>query len=77
MEVKPGWKTTEFWFSIVAAVVGFMFAAGVIEPGGAWDRVLGLIASALVALGYTVKRSTVKEVATSANALTAAPAKKR
>lgn len=58
--VKPGWKSTEFYFSAAATVIGLLLASGVIEAGSAWDKVIGLVASALVAMGYTVQRTIAK-----------------
>lgn len=30
--MKPGWKTTEFWVVVVAAVLSVAVAAGVVTP---------------------------------------------
>ena len=60
METKPGYKTTEFWFSVVAAIVGLLFAAGVVPTGSTFEQVLSLVATILAALGYTVSRAIAK-----------------
>jgi hypothetical protein len=60
MDKKPGYKTTEFWLSLAAVVVGLLFASGVVADGSAFDKVLGLAASVLGALGYSVSRAKVK-----------------
>ncbi len=60
MEPKPGYKTTEFWFSVIAALVGLLFASGAISTGSQLDQVLGLIATILSALGYSVARGIAK-----------------
>ena len=58
---KPGYKTTEFWLSAAAAAIGGMLAAGVIAPASTAAQVVGLISSALVALGYTGARLNLKK----------------
>ena len=59
--IKPGWKTSEFWCTIAAMLIGGLFASGAITTGGTWDKVLGLLAGVLSALGYTVSRAIVKK----------------
>jgi hypothetical protein len=58
--MKPGYKTTEFWLSVVAAAVGCLLASGVIPPDSEMDKVIGLIATALASMGYAVSRGMVK-----------------
>jgi len=60
MENKPGVKTTEFWLSAAAAMVGALVAADVIPTEGPWLQVVGLVSAALVALGYTGARLNLK-----------------
>ena len=62
-EPKKGIKTTEFWFSAAAAMVGLLYASGVISPDSGGDKVLGLIATVLAAMGYTVSRGMAKKKA--------------
>lgn len=57
---KPGYKTTEFWLSAAASVCGLLMASGALQSGGSWDKVVGLIVSALAAMGYAASRGTVK-----------------
>lgn len=57
--VKPGYKTTEFWFKVAAFVLSCLFASGAITN----DRVLaiaGIAASWLTSMGYTVSRTLIK-----------------
>jgi hypothetical protein len=61
--VKPGYKTTEFWLSFAAVMVGAVQASGLIPNEGAWNQILGLVVSALVAMGYTGARIAVKKAA--------------
>lgn len=60
-ETKPGYKTTEFWLSFVALVVGAAFASGVFPVESTGEKLLGLAATVLSALGYTVSRTMVKK----------------
>ena len=61
MEPKSGYKTTEFWLSCGAAVVGGLVAADIIPIDGPWGQVVGLVSAALVALGYTGARLNLKK----------------
>ena len=60
---KPGYKTTEFWLSFLAMLVGAALASGVIEATSTqWDdKAIGLLVTVLSALGYTVSRTFVKK----------------
>jgi hypothetical protein len=62
---KPGFKTTEFWISLAAVLVGAVVASGIIPADSVWERVAGLVVSALAALGYTGARLAVKTAAAS------------
>lgn len=57
---KPGYKTTEFWLTCLAQVVSGLYASGAIGDGTAIARILGVIASMLVAAGYTLSRGVAK-----------------
>lgn len=59
--MKPGYKTTEFWLSLAAVLVGAVAASGVIPAETVWERIVGLIVSALAALGYTGARLALKK----------------
>jgi hypothetical protein len=61
MNDKPGWKTTEFWLTAIAMIIGVLLSSGVIESGSNFDKVIGVAATTLAAMGYTVQRSTVKK----------------
>ena len=58
--VKPGYKTTEFWLTLAATAVGALLASGIIEAGSVWDKAVGVVVSVLGALGYTVARGMAK-----------------
>ena len=58
--VKPGYKTTEFWLTAGATVVGLVIASGLVPDTGVWPKVVALVVSAFAAMGYTVSRTAVK-----------------
>ena len=60
MDVKPGYKTTEFWLSLLAVIVGLLIASGAIAEASSLGKILALAASALATLGYTYVRGTTK-----------------
>lgn len=60
-EVKPGFKTTEFWFTTAASILGLLFASGVLGNGTLWEQIAGIAATVLSGLGYTVSRTLVKK----------------
>ena len=57
-----GYRTTEFYLSSAAALVGILVASGRVDPDGSgtWDKVAGLVVSVLAALGCTLARAKVK-----------------
>ncbi len=59
---KPGYKTTEFWLSAAAMLVGLAYGSGLIAEAGATgiEKSVAFIASALAALGYSTSRGNVK-----------------
>ena len=61
--VKPGWKTTEFWITVVVALGSLLWGAGVLDPEGSGtaNKVFGLVVSGLSAVGYTISRGLVKK----------------
>tara|TARA_B100000745_G_C19913279_1_gene306553 strand:+ start:275 stop:505 length:231 start_codon:yes stop_codon:yes gene_type:complete len=64
--LKPGWQSTEFILSTLVALLGIAVAGGFVDLDNgatAVDKVAGLIASALAALGYSLSRGKVKAAA--------------
>ena len=59
LPVKPGYKTTEFWLSCLAFIISALYASDLIGEGT--DKILGIIAGALVAMGYSVSRGIAKK----------------
>ena len=60
--MRPGWKTSEFWVTFVVATVSLMFTSGVVVEGSTTEKVAGYIVAALVALGYTGSRGSLKKI---------------
>jgi hypothetical protein len=60
-DVKPGYKTTEFWMTAAAALIGLLLASGVIPSDSGIDKALGMAAAALAAMGYTFARGMAKQ----------------
>lgn len=58
--VKPGYKTTEFWFSLVVMIVGAVLASGVVAEGSLASQILGGVMAVLAQLGYAKSRADVK-----------------
>ena len=56
---KEGYKTTEFWLSLAAVLVGAVQASGAFGEGDG-AKILGVLAAALAAMGYTAARGFVK-----------------
>jgi hypothetical protein len=64
-ETKTGYKTTEFWLSLLAVLLGFFIASGVLEAVPAdsvINKFIGAGVTMLTALGYTVARTKAKSL---------------
>jgi len=59
---KPGYKSTEFYMSMLAVVIGAVASSGILDGSDGLTKVVGLIMAALVALGYTGSRLTLKKL---------------
>ena len=59
---KPGYKSTEFYMSMAAVVIGAIASSGILDGSDGLTKVVGLIMTALVALGYTGSRLTIKKL---------------
>ena len=57
---KAGYKTTEFWLTLTATMIGLALASGAIETDSGLDKILGLAAGVLASLGYTISRTLAK-----------------
>lgn len=60
-DVKPGYKTTEFWLSLIATLVGAVLA--LVPSTSKVGQICGVVSMVLGALGYTVVRGGVKKAA--------------
>ena len=58
---KPGYKTTEFFLSLGAMVIGALVASDVFADGSTGMKITALASSALVAMGYTGARMNIKK----------------
>lgn len=59
---KPGYKSTEFYMSMAAVIIGAIASSGILDESDGLTKVVGLIMAALVALGYTGSRLTLKKL---------------
>lgn len=55
---KPGIKTTEFWLSLAATVFCGIAASYADQT---WAQIVGVVGTALVAMGYSATRSKAKK----------------
>ncbi|MBC8395336.1 MAG: hypothetical protein H8E05_01450 [Bacteroidetes bacterium] len=62
-DIKPGWKTTEFWITICVTLASLLWGADVLNPEGAGtaNKIFGFAVAALSGLGYTVSRGLAKK----------------
>ncbi len=59
--MKPGWKTTEFWLTILTVVGMFGLAALAMHRGGTDSAaVITSVGAALSAVGYSISRAKAK-----------------
>lgn len=56
-----GYKTTEFWLTLLAVVVSAVVAVGVVPTESPWGKALAVVGAVLASLGYTVARSSLKK----------------
>ena len=66
--MTPGYKTSEFWLALIAQILAGGAASGQLptaagdNPG--WVQLIGLVASAVIPLGYAWLRAQVKKAET-------------
>ena len=66
-KAKPGYKTTEFWLSLLATLLGFLLASGAMDVVSeeSWiARIVGGLVAVLASLGYSASRAKVKSETT-------------
>lgn len=59
-DVKPGYRSSEFWITAVTVLVGLLLASGAFPDDGSMARALAFVASALASMGYSWSRARVK-----------------
>jgi hypothetical protein len=59
--MKPGYKTTEFWLTLAAFLLGTALASGLIGDGTLASKAIGGALEFLALLGYTAGRTAVKK----------------
>jgi hypothetical protein len=62
-EVKPGYKTTEFWLSVAATIVSALVVSDHFAAGSPREKIAAILGAVLVAMGYQVNRGGVKRAA--------------
>lgn len=65
---KPGYKSTEFWITVILTLAGLIMSAGFSEDSPV-VKVAGMVLSLGAALGYTIVRGGVKKAANGAKML--------
>jgi len=58
---KPGYKTTEFWLSSIATILGIALASGALPEGGTIGQIIGGVVALLANIGYTASRIQAKK----------------
>ena len=55
-EIKPGWKTTEWWLTVTVTLASLLWGADVLDPDGLGtaNKGFGFVVAALTGIGYTV-----------------------
>lgn len=56
----PGYKTTEFWLSTIALILGVVMASGAVNEGTMASQIIGGAMAILAQLGYTAARAKIK-----------------
>ena len=60
--MKPGWKTSEFWLTVVIAGLGFFMASGLVADGSTPIRIAGMAMATLKTAAYSLSRGMAKQV---------------
>ena len=59
--MKSGYKTSEFWLSLLVMILGALLSSGAIADGGLAATIIGGALALLGGLGYTFNRMGVKK----------------
>jgi hypothetical protein len=57
---KPGWRTTEFWLTVVQVLIATLVAASGEYAGTQLARVAAVLVAGLSTIAYTLTRGRVK-----------------
>lgn len=57
----PGWKTSEFWITLIVILIGALPSSGLIAEGSQAAKIVGLAISVLGGLGYMQSRTSLKK----------------
>ena len=58
--VKPGYKTTEFWLTALASLMSLLILSDAIPTDSLLEKLVGVVSTVLGALGYAVVRTYAK-----------------
>lgn len=67
--MKPGYKTTEFWLSLLVVVLGALLSSGALPDGSIVARAVGGVLAVAGSLGYTLARAREKVTRVAAGAI--------
>jgi hypothetical protein len=70
--MKSGWKTTEFWLTLFATLLGAFAASGAAPDNSPIMKLVGFATMALSTFGYTSARGAVKKAEAAGRAAVAA-----
>ena len=59
--MTKGFRTSEFWLSLAAIVIGGIMGSGILSSEGVALKIAGLAMAVLSALGYTASRTALKK----------------
>lgn len=60
-KAKPGFKTSEFYLSGIAQLLGYIVGLGIIPTESIWSQAAGFILGGLASLGYSISRGMAKK----------------
>ena len=58
--IKPGWKTTEWWLSLLTTIGAVLLNSGLI-PADGLEKGASIVAALAMGLGYTLSRTVAKK----------------
>lgn len=71
--MTPGYKTTEFYLSLLVSLLGAFVGSGLVVEGHWALQAAGFLMTVLASLGYTATRASVKKAELVANSLSLPP----